>query len=156
MIAAERVRGVLGMRIGWTMAVALMVLAGQVANADKRSFNCVVEQRSNFFYQPGAMKLTIDYRRWKVAVEDELTRKVSKAPAIGDLETWSDQRQTVIWTVKDVPNDGKSTTSYGKARLYQRLTIRPDGTGTLTTDVSWALPRRKPQFLSEVTCTDLK
>lgn len=139
--------------------LAAALLAGFVAPpalAETRTFRCILEQRSNSYYQPGTMKVTIDYRLWKVRVEDELTRKVSNGPAIGQLETWSDRRQTVIWTVKDLPNDGKSVTSYGKATLFQRLTIRPDGTGALTTNVSWNLPRRKPQFRSEVTCTAQK
>jgi hypothetical protein len=138
------------------LASVLIGLSAPLVQAETRTFRCVVEQRSNSFYQPGTMKVTIDYRLWKVRVEDELTRKVSNGPAIGQLETWSDRRQTVIWTVKDLPNDGKSVTSYGKATLFQRLTIRPDGTGALTTNVSWNLPRRKPQFRSEVTCTAQK
>jgi len=145
-----------GIRNAWVLASVLIELSAPLVQAETRTFRCVVEQRSNSFYQPGTMKVTIDYRLWKVRVEDELTRKVSNGPAIGQLETWSDRRQTVIWTVKDLPNDGKSVTSYGKATLFQRLTIRPDGTGALTTNVSWNLPRRKPQFRSEVTCTAQK
>jgi len=145
-----------GIRNAWVLASVLIGLSAPLVQAETRTFRCVLEQRSNSFYQPGTMKVTIDYRLWKVRVEDELTRKVSNGPAIGQLETWSDRRQTVIWTVKDLPNDGKSVTSYGKATLFQRLTIRPDGTGALTTDVSWNLPRRKPQFRSEVTCTAQK
>lgn len=146
----------MGIRNAWVLASVLIGLSAPVVQAETRTFRCVVEQRSNSFYQPGTMKVTIDYRLWKVRVEDELTRKVSNGPAIGQLETWSDRRQTVIWTVKDLPNDGKSVTSYGKATLFQRLTIRPDGSGALTTNVSWNLPRRKPQFRSEVTCTAQK
>lgn len=146
----------MGIRNAWVLASVLIGLSASLVQAETRTFRCVLEQRSNSFYQPGTMKVTIDYRLWKVRVEDELTRKVSSGPAIGQLETWSDRRQTVIWTVKDLPNDGKSVTSYGKATLFQRLTIRPDGTGALTTDVSWNLPRRKPQFRSEVTCTAQK
>lgn len=146
----------MGIRNAWVLASVLIELSAPLVQAETRTFRCVVEQRSNSFYQPGTMKVTIDYRLWKVRVEDELTRKVSNGPAIGQLETWSDRRQTVIWTVKDLPNDGKSVTSYGKATLFQRLTIRPDGTGALTTNVSWNLPRRKPQFRSEVTCTAQK
>lgn len=146
----------MGIRNAWVLASVLIGLSAPLVQAETRTFRCVLEQRSNSFYQPGTMKVTIDYRLWKVRVEDELTRKVSNGPAIGQLETWSDRRQTVIWTVKDLPNDGKSVTSYGKATLFQRLTIRPDGTGALTTDVSWNLPRRKPQFRSEVTCTAQK
>lgn len=146
----------MGIRNAWVLASVLIGLSAPLVQAETRTFRCVVEQRSNSFYQPGTMKVTIDYRLWKVRVEDELTRKVSNGPAIGQLETWSDRRQTVIWTVKDLPNDGKSVTSYGKATLFQRLTIRPDGTGALTTNVSWNLPRRKPQFRSEVTCTAQK
>lgn len=146
----------MGIRNAWVLATVLIGLSAPLVQAETRTFRCVLEQRSNSFYQPGTMKVTIDYRLWKVRVEDELTRKVSSGPAIGQLETWSDRRQTVIWTVKDLPNDGKSVTSYGKATLFQRLTIRPDGTGALTTDVSWNLPRRKPQFRSEVTCTAQK
>jgi len=145
-----------GIRNAWVLASVLIGLSAPLVQAETRTFRCVVEQRSNSFYQPGTMKVTIDYRLWKVRVEDELTRKVSNGPAIGQLETWSDRRQTVIWTVKDLPNDGKSVTSYGKATLFQRLTIRPDGSGALTTNVSWNLPRRKPQFRSEVTCTAQK
>lgn len=146
----------MGIRNAWVLASVLIGLSAPVVQAETRTFRCVLEQRSNSFYQPGTMKVTIDYRLWKVRVEDELTRKVSNGPAIGQLETWSDRRQTVIWTVKDLPNDGKSVTSYGKATLFQRLTIRPDGSGALTTNVSWNLPRRKPQFRSEVTCTAQK
>lgn len=146
----------MGIRNAWVLASVLIGLSAPLVQAETRTFRCVVEQRSNSFYQPGTMKVTIDYRLWKVRVEDELTRKVSNGPAIGQLETWSDRRQTVIWTVKDLPNDGKSVTSYGKATLFQRLTIRPDGSGALTTNVSWNLPRRKPQFRSEVTCTAQK
>lgn len=146
----------MGIRNAWVLATVLIGLSAPLVQAETRTFRCVLEQRSNSFYQPGTMKVTIDYRLWKVRVEDELTRKVSSGPAIGQLETWSDRRQTVIWTVKDLPNDGKSVTSYGKATLFQRLTIRPDGSGALTTDVSWNLPRRKPQFRSEVTCTAQK
>lgn len=146
----------MGIRNAWVLASVLIGLSAPLVQAETRTFRCVLEQRSNSFYQPGTMKVTIDYRLWKVRVEDELTRKVSSGPAIGQLETWSDRRQTVIWTVKDLPNDGKSVTSYGKATLFQRLTIRPDGSGALTTDVSWNLPRRKPQFRSEVTCTAQK
>ena len=146
----------MGIRNAWVLASVLIELSAPLVQAETRTFRCVVEQRSNSFYQPGTMKVTIDYRLWKVRVEDELTRKVSNGPAIGQLETWSDRRQTVIWTVKDLPNDGKSVTSYGKATLFQRLTIRPDGTGALTTNVSWNLPRRKAQFRSEVTCTAQK
>jgi len=145
-----------GIRNAWVLATVLIGLSAPLVQAETRTFRCVLEQRSNSFYQPGTMKVTIDYRLWKVRVEDELTRKVSSGPAIGQLETWSDRRQTVIWTVKDLPNDGKSVTSYGKATLFQRLTIRPDGSGALNTDVSWNLPRRKPQFRSEVTCTAQK
>ncbi len=146
----------MGIRNAWVLASVLIGLSASLVQAETRTFRCVLEQRSNSFYQPGTMKVTIDYRLWKVRVEDELTRKVSNGPAIGQLETWSDRRQTVIWTVKDLPNDGKSVTSYGKATLFQRLTIRPDGSGALTTNVSWNLPRRKPQFRSEVTCTAQK
>lgn len=146
----------MGIRNAWVLASVLIGLSAPVVQAETRTFRCVLEQRSNSYYQPGTMKVTIDYRLWKVRVEDELTRKVSNGPAIGQLETWSDRRQTVIWTVKDLPNDGKSVTSYGKATLFQRLTIRPDGSGALTTNVSWNLPRRKPQFRSEVTCTAQK
>lgn len=146
----------MGIRNAWVLASVLIGLSAPLVQAETRTFRCVLEQRSNSFYQPGTMKVTIDYRLWKVRVEDELTLKVSSGPAIGQLETWSDRRQTVIWTVKDLPNDGKSVTSYGKATLFQRLTIRPDGSGALTTDVSWNLPRRKPQFRSEVTCTAQK
>lgn len=146
----------MGIRNAWVLATVLIGLSAPLVQAETRTFRCVLEQRSNSFYQPGTMKVTIDYRLWKVRVEDELTRKVSSGPAIGQLETWSDRRQTVIWTVKDLPNDGKSVTSYGRATLFQRLTIRPDGSGALTTDVSWNLPRRKPQFRSEVTCTAQK
>lgn len=146
----------MGIRNAWVLVTVLIGLSAPLVQAETRTFRCVLEQRSNSFYQPGTMKVTIDYRLWKVRVEDELTRKVSSGPAIGQLETWSDRRQTVIWTVKDLPNDGKSVTSYGKATLFQRLTIRPDGSGALTTDVSWNLPRRKPQFRSEVTCTAQK
>lgn len=146
----------MGIRNAWVLASVLIGLSAPLVQAETRTFRCVLDQRSNSFYQPGTMKVTIDYRLWKVRVEDELTRKVSNGPAIGQLETWSDRRQTVIWTVKDLPNDGKSVTSYGKATLFQRLTIRPDGSGALTTDVSWNLPRRKPQFRSEVTCTAQK
>lgn len=146
----------MGIRNAWVLATVLIGLSAPLVQAETRTLRCVLEQRSNSFYQPGTMKVTIDYRLWKVRVEDELTRKVSSGPAIGQLETWSDRRQTVIWTVKDLPNDGKSVTSYGKATLFQRLTIRPDGSGALTTDVSWNLPRRKPQFRSEVTCTAQK
>lgn len=146
----------MGIRNAWVLATVLIGLSAPLVQAETRTFRCVLEQRSNSFYQPGTMKVTIDYRLWKVRVEDELTLKVSSGPAIGQLETWSDRRQTVIWTVKDLPNDGKSVTSYGKATLFQRLTIRPDGSGALTTDVSWNLPRRKPQFRSEVTCTAQK
>lgn len=146
----------MGIRNAWVLASVLIGLSAPLVQAETRTFRCVLDQRSNSFYQPGTMKVTIDYRLWKVRVEDELTRKVSNGPAIGQLETWSDRRQTVIWTVKDLPNDGKSVTSYGRATLFQRLTIRPDGSGALTTDVSWNLPRRKPQFRSEVTCTAQK
>lgn len=146
----------MGIRNAWVLVTVLIGLSAPLVQAETRTLRCVLEQRSNSFYQPGTMKVTIDYRLWKVRVEDELTRKVSSGPAIGQLETWSDRRQTVIWTVKDLPNDGKSVTSYGKATLFQRLTIRPDGSGALTTDVSWNLPRRKPQFRSEVTCTAQK
>jgi len=135
------------------VAVAFVLLGAPLVRAETQAFSCVAGQRSNSAYQPESIQVTVDFDRWLVRVEDDLTRKVQEGPLVGKVDTRNDSRLTVSWVVRGLPSDLKSaSSSFGNATVFQRLTIRPGGDGTLTSDVTWNLPRKKPQFRMTVTC----
>lgn len=135
------------------VAAAMVLLGAPVVRAETQVFSCVAGQRSNSTYQPQSMQVTVDFDRLLVRVEDELTRKVQDGPLIGEVDTWNDSRLTVSWVIRELPSDLKDVSSnFGNATVFQRLTIRPRGESTLTSDVTWNLPRKKPQYRMTVTC----
>lgn len=135
------------------VAAALVLLGAPVVRAETQVFSCVAGQRSNSTYQPESMQVTVDFDRLVVRVEDEVTRKVQNGPLVGEIDTWNDSRLTVSWVVRDLRSDLKDvSSSFGNATVFQRLTIRPGGESTLTSDVTWNLPRKKPQYRMTVNC----
>lgn len=137
----------------WAAAGLLIGLSVAPSWAETQVYNCGVGQRSNSYYQPEALKVTVDADRWLVRVEDDLTRKVQQGPIVGKIDTQNDKRLTVTWIVPDVPRDPRGISpTFGNPKLFQRLTIRPDGSGTLTGDISWGLPGNHPQIQTTVTC----
>lgn len=150
------------MRVGMNVKRGLLaaaLLAGFVAPpalAETETLSCVLKDRRNSYYQPATVRLTVDFYRGKVLVEDELTRKVRGGPIAGKVETRNGKRTTIVWTVTDVPNDPKTIAGYRAATIVQRLTIWPDGKGMLTGDIRWAAVAEKPQLRSDVICTPQK
>lgn len=150
------------MRVGMNVKRGLLaaaLLAGFVAPpalAETETLNCVVKDRGNSYYQPATVRLTADFYRGTVLVEDDLTRKVHGGPVAGQVETRNGKRTTIVWTVTGIPSDPKTIAGYVKATIIQRLTIWPDGKGVLTGVIGLNSRKNKPQLRSDVTCTPQK
>lgn len=141
----------------WAAAGLMIGLSVAQVQAEVLVFDCALGQRTNTYYQPESLKVTVNPDRWSVQVEDDLTRKIQKTPIVGKVETMTSQRLTMTWLMPGLPRDPKShTRAADNLILHQRLTIKPDGSGTLVGNVNMSGYGNRAEVRSTVICKRLK
>ncbi|MBE0554245.1 MAG: hypothetical protein IH625_11195 [Rhodobacteraceae bacterium] len=130
-----------------------LALMGGASQATVIELDCRVGERSNKYFQPERIQLSLDTDTGKALIRDDLTAKVKDGPAYGKIETFNDIRLTVYWRVGNVPRDPKLSYSPTTANeLTQRLTVRAGGDATLVSHTAGQYLDNLREFRTKATC----
>lgn len=123
------------------------------AQATVINLDCRVGERTNPYFQPTTITLRLDTDSRRAAVRDDLTAKVKADPVKGKIETFNEQRLTVVWRTRDVPRDPKLSYSANIAsELTQRLTVRTGGGAVLLSLTQGASTSAVREFRTTAQC----
>ena len=131
----------------------VLLAAASAALATVINLDCRVGERTNPFFQPATITLRLDTGTRRAAVRDDLTAKVKPDPVKGRIETFNEQRLTVVWRTRDVPRDPKlSYNSVAASELTQRLTVRTGGGAVLLSLTQGASASAVREFRTTAQC----
>lgn len=134
--------------LSWAVLAAAPAALATVINLD-----CRVGERTNPYFQPTTITLRLDTDTRRVAVRDDLTAQVKADPVKGRIETFNEQRLTVVWRTRNVPRDPKlSYSSVVASELTQRLTVRTGGGAVLLSLTQGASSTAVREFRTTAQC----